>query len=49
MKFTEFNKKVWAGMEGGVKRKMELLKREGVKTEKGKVEDFKKKTYKFKK
>lgn len=35
------------GYAGGVKKKIELLKREGVKVEKGKVKDFKKKIYRF--
>ncbi|MDP2736988.1 MAG: MGMT family protein [bacterium] len=103
MKFTEFNKKVWAALKliprgrvttykelakyvgrpkaaravgnacgrnpdapkvpchrvvrsdgrigwysGGGKRKIELLKKEGVKVFKGEVEDFEKKVYKFK-
>jgi len=36
------------GYSGGVKQKMELLAREGIKVEKGKVAEFEKKKYKFK-
>ncbi|MBI4779076.1 MGMT family protein [Candidatus Falkowbacteria bacterium] len=36
------------GYAGGIKKKIELLRQEGVKTEKGGVKDFKKKIYKFK-
>jgi len=35
------------GYAGGIKKKIARLKKEGVKTEKGKVKDFKKKIYKF--
>jgi O-6-methylguanine DNA methyltransferase len=35
------------GYAGGVKQKIELLEREGVKILKGKAEDFKNKLYKF--
>ena len=35
------------GYAGGAKKKIRLLKREGVRAEKGKVKDFEKKIYKF--
>ncbi len=35
------------GYAGGVKKKIGLLKREGVRTEKGRVKDFEKKIYRF--
>lgn len=35
------------GYAGGVKKKTELLKREGVRVEKGKVAEFKEKIYRF--
>jgi len=36
------------GYGGGAKRKIKLLKSEGMKVEKGKVKEFKKKIYRFK-
>jgi methylated-DNA-[protein]-cysteine S-methyltransferase len=36
------------GYAGGLKKKITLLKKEGIKMEKGKVEEFKKKIYRFK-
>ncbi len=36
------------GYSGGVKRKTKLLRMEGVKINRGKIKDFKKKIYKFK-
>lgn len=35
------------GYAGGVKKKIELLKREGMRVKKGKLEDFQEKIYKF--